>query len=243
VTATKLRPPDVEPLEVWDLPVADKLLQMWRTDASFPIRVASAVAQVRQDHPELAHVHLAGGGASAEIAAAIAEGGLPVSRDDDPFAAARAGAALVPGAGCADVGQTAVKLAFAGRAWRVDRDLSRAPLRDGVPFADRAAARATTIAALGEVLATTGAAQLVVALPCEFTPAGEPGGCTYCWSDPDPLLLAELARAARVELVALNDAELAAVAAAPHLPVDRWSLVLTIGFGVGAALRRPRAAI
>jgi hypothetical protein len=127
------------------------------------------------------------------------------------------------------------------RAWRVPRDLSVSPLRDDVPLADRAVARATTVAALGKLLATTGAAQLIVALPCEFTPAGEPRGCTYCWSDPDPLLLAELAWVAGAELLALNDAELAAVAAAPHLPVDRWSLVLTIGFGVGAALRGPRS--
>ncbi len=237
--ATRICPPYVVPLEVWDLPVGGQLLQMWRAADAFPERLAEAVALVRAQHPAIAHVHLAGGGASVGCADAVATLGLPCTRDDDPFTAALAGAALLPGAACADIGQTGVKLARGEDTWRIRRDLARAPLRDGVPRADRVAARTSTVAALGEALATTGARQLVVALPCEFTAAGEPLGCTYCWPERDPHLLADLARLADAELAVLNDAELAAVGAGPGLPRGVTSLVVTLGFGVGAALWRP----
>ena len=240
MSAQRISPPFVTPLEVWDLPVGGKLLQMWRSDDAFPERLADAVALVRARHPAIAHVHLAGGGASVGCADAVLALGVPCTRDDDPFTAALAGAALVRGAACADIGQTGVKLARGEATWRVRRDLARAPLRDDVPLADRAAARASTVAVLAEALATTGARQLVVALPCELDAAGQPLGCTYCWPPRDPALLADLSRLAQAELAVLNDAELATVGAAPKLPRGLTSLVLTLGFGVGAALWAPR---
>ncbi|HEV7559001.1 MAG TPA: hypothetical protein VGO00_26190, partial [Kofleriaceae bacterium] len=57
--------------------------------------------------------------------------------------------------------------------------------------------------------------------------------CTYCWRDPDPDLVPELERASGATIQIINDAVLAAHAA-PRRPGT--TLVLTIGFGVGAAL-------
>jgi hypothetical protein len=220
----------IVPVEVWDYPVAGRMLQEWRDDPAFPARVAEVVAAA---YPDIAHVHLMGGGADDRFVDALAARGIATTREPDPFAAARAGAAL-RGA-CADVGQTGIKLASGTRTWRVARDLARAPMRDDVPLADRPAARATTIAFLADALRGLGKAALV-GLPCEIA-ADVPRSCTYCWPDPDPALVADLARASGVAIEIVNDAELAALAAErdPRVPPGTC-LVLTIGFGVGAAV-------
>jgi hypothetical protein len=220
----------IVPVELWDFPVAGRMLQEWRDDAAFPARVADAVTAA---YPEIAHVHLMGGGADDRFVAELAGRGITATCDPDPFAAARAGAALA--GACADVGQTGIKLVAGARAWRLSRDLVRAPMRDGVPLAERAAARATTVAFLADALRGIGEHALV-GLPCEITD-GVPRSCTYCWPDPDPALVADLSRAAGVAIDIVNDAALAALAAErdPRVPPGTC-LVLTIGFGVGAAL-------
>ena len=252
----RLRLPFVIPLEVWDLPVAGRLLQGWRSDPTFDVRLAAVARSIREAPPptfsararaaaiEIAHVHLVGGGATDATSAAIAEhGGLSCSRSTEPFAPARAGSTLRPDALCVDVGQTAIKLVHRDREWRVERDRSLAPMRDEVPHDQRASARASTVRFLGALLASThSAARIVLALPCELDEADVPRSCTYCWRDPDPDLVPELARIARRSIEIVNDAELAAVAATAHglVPRDRTILVLTVGFGVGAALLLPR---
>lgn len=204
----------IVPVEIWDLPSAGKLLQERRADRDFPSRLAAALAAWT---PPVAfeRVHVMGGAATRAIAGALP---WPTTLDDDPFTAARAHAP------CADVGQTGVKLATRDRAWRVERDLARAPLRDG---ADREPARASTIAWLREVLAAL-AGPFTLGLPCELV-GGVPRSCTYAFRDPDPMLVAELG-VPIVEVV--NDAVLAARASG----VPAGTLVLTIGFGVGGAL-------
>jgi predicted NBD/HSP70 family sugar kinase len=82
----------------------------------------------------------------------------------------------------------------------------------------------------------------VLGLPCELDDAGLPRSCTYCWPDPDPHLIPDLARLANRSIEVANDAELAACAAAPMVPRDRTTLVLTVGFGVGGALLLPDEA-
>lgn len=234
----------VLPIEVWDLPAGGQLLQTWRHDPSFPERLVEVVAAIRAAPPaawsakaqalarSIAHVHVAGGGAGAVVAAIAARWSCTYSTD--PFAAARAGAAA--GVLGADVGQTAIKLAHGERTWRVERDLARAPLRDTVPRAARAAARASTIDFLGAALSGHAPAALL-ALPCEIVD-GVPRSCTYCWPDPDPDLAAAIAARAGCAITIINDAELAARAALPLLPAVT-TLILTIGFGVGGALAAP----
>ena len=231
----------VLPVEVWDLPVGGVLLQMWRHDPSFPARIVEAIDALRTAPPltwsaaareharEIAHVHIAGGGSGAVVDAVAAR--WSCTHSTDPFAAARAGTSA--GVLCADIGQTAIKLALNDRTWRIERDLARAPLRDTVLRAERAAARASTIDFLGVAIAGHAPAALL-ALPCEIVD-GIPRSCTYCWPDPDPELAAAIALRAGCTITIVNDAELAARAALPRLPAVT-ALVLTIGFGVGGAL-------
>jgi len=248
--------PRVIPIEVWDLPVAGKLLQEWRDDATFAERVAEMVIALRTAPPvaftararataaAISHVHLVGGAADETISTTIAGRGVPCTYSADPFAAARAGAALRPGVVCADIGQTAIKLVHGNRAWRIERDLEQAPLRDGVPLAERSSARRSTLAFLASTMreAAMEASSLVLALPCELDETGAPRSCTYCWPDPDPELVEDLRRLTGHPIEILNDAELAAIAASldPAVPRDATALVLTIGFAVGGALLEPR---
>jgi hypothetical protein len=258
----RIRPERVTPIEVWDLPVQDQPLQVHRFSKAFPDLLARSVAELRTRPPGswpeairervqcASHVYLAGGAAAdVTFRHALLEQGLDVTVADDPvFAAARAGSVLMGGDAslCMDVGQTSLKFARRGEAWSVPRDFAQAPLRDETPVSARKAARQSTIRFLASSLASSatgaeasGHEDIVVALPCEFTADGAPRGCSYCWEDPDPRLLSELAATLHPKsLRALNDAELAAVAADsdPRLPRSGAVLVLTIGHGVGGAL-------
>ena len=241
----RLALPGITPVEVWDLVVGGRMLQAWRADAGFPARVAEMVWMIREAPPAtwspqaralartIDRVHVAGGGADAAIADAIATR-IPCSRSTDPYAAART-ASRLPGPSPAlgvDLGQTGIKLALADRTWRVERDFARAPFRDDVPLADRDRARASTIAWIADALASAGTfGHAVIGLPCELDADGHPRSCTYAWRDPDPSFIPELG----LPSVAIaNDAELAALAV--HADPRSITLVLTIGFGVGGAL-------
>jgi len=164
----------------------------------------------------------------------------PVILARDPvFAAARASSILVPGTIGVDVGQTSIKVAHGDVTLRIERDLSRAPMRDDVPHESFASSRASTLDFLRDALAPLSAwpsHDVVLALPCALSP--EPASCTYCWHDGDPELLGVLAQSVRPKrLHVLNDAELAAAAADADPRVRAATiLVLTLGFGVGAAL-------
>jgi hypothetical protein len=238
----RLATPGITAVELWDVATSGKLLQEWRDDPAFAVHLAAVVEQVRVDPPavwsaaareaagRIAHVHFVGGGVTDETVAAIA---LPATRSRDPFAAARAGARR--GAVCADLGQTGIKLVHGERAWRVERDLARAPMRDDTPIAERGRARTTTIEFIAAVLGRP-ASQITLALPCELDEVGRPRSCSYCWSDPDPHLIGELEAATGCAIDYLNDAELAALAAQPELPANVTTLVLTIGFAVGGAI-------
>jgi len=233
-------------VELWDAPVAGKLLQEWRDDESFPERVAEVVAARFAGVPR---VHLAGGGATDAIREAIVRRGHACTMSTDPFEAARAGAARA--GACADVGQTSIKLVIGAgegrRERRIPRDFQLAPFRDAVSLGEREAARTSTIATLAQCLAEIPPQirGVLVGLPCEIRD-GIPRSCSYCWRDPDPDLVADLARAitayapradsAAVDVAIVNDAVLAAMAVSS---VTRPVAVITIGFGVGAALVEP----
>jgi hypothetical protein len=199
---------------------------------------------MRERAAAIKHVHLIGGGASEPgLVPELETVGFAVSVASEPrLAAVRAGLSLLPGAACVDVGQTSLKLAVAGDTWVIERDPVAAPQRDETAPEALAQARRSTIAFLAEGIARRlEGRSLVLALPCELSDDGVAAGCTYCWGQSDASLLRELADAAAVDWAALrilNDGELAGVAASrePSVPADQITLVLTIGFGVGAAL-------
>jgi hypothetical protein len=210
---------------------------MGRPDSGLFSRLVAAARTVREARP-IRHIHLTGGGASSELAITfVRDLDIPTTRSSDPLAPARAGARL--GLACADIGQTSIKLVDGVRAVSIDRDLVRAPLRESVAQADLATARDTTIGFLASLLAGLGP-KIIVALPCRIAD-GVPTGSTYCWRDPDPELLPELAKRADRTLDVVEGVELAALSAAENrlVPKTSTTLVLAIGHGVGAALLLP----
>lgn len=86
---------------------------------------------------------------------------------------------------------------------------------------------------------TDAPAGIVCALPSRLDDLGNPEGSSYIGMKDDISLLPDglaLAGLHRTAILTLNDAELAAVSARLHPLVRPPTLVLTIGFGVGAAL-------
>ena len=245
--------PGVRPLEIWDAPVAGRTLFAVQGEPDFPALLARVAARVCASDPARpSQVYLTGGAADRPgLCQALRSAGLDVLVAADPaHAAAHAGSLLVPGCLCIDVGQTAIKAAFRGRRESIPRAQSRAPLRDRVAAAERIEARDSTIEFCGEVFASLArrlarprCADVLLALPCAIGEDGTLGECTYLWDTFDRRLPPEFLSAfagARVHLV--NDAALATVAAAsdPRL-VQAPTLVLTLGYGVGAAHLDPLA--
>lgn len=252
------RAPSVTPLELWDMLVQGQPLQHYRWEPSFPRMLAAVVeglrtgalerdvgAQARELGRHIDTVYLTGGDAGAQLVAPLVDLGLTVNLAEDPvFAAVRAGWELAPPPIdlCADLGQTSIKLFDGRRTWRIERDRTRAPILGQDD--DRGDARRSTLEFIADALTTDGSpSRLLLALPCEIDEEQAPSACTYCWHDPDPSWRSELADRLGIatrDLRLINDAELAALAASRELgPRPKPALVLTIGFGVGAAILGP----
>lgn len=171
---------------------------------------------------------------------------------DERFAGERGGLALLEGRGggaVVDVGQTAIKASCRGRRLVRERDLRALPLElidpSGAPpraAPDRLERAAAFIGAAIAELGSDGDS-LVLALPCPLDDACVPGPCTYGWAGEARLVPAILERSGKHfrEVLVLNDAELAAETALARRPREAGErvLVLTLGFGPGAALIGP----
>jgi hypothetical protein len=207
----RFRPAQVTPLEIWDARIGGRTLFEWQALAEFPQALAQVVRGLRKEHG-FTHVHLLGGGARRE---GVAEA-VHASVSADPlFAAVRAGARIAQA--CADVGQTAIKLAQDGRVWSRPRD-ERRPALELI---------ASALSGLR--------GPCLLALPCALGDDLQLTECSYDWRPDDLKALLRLAHLDEETALIMNDAELAAVAARDEVPAGR-TLVLTLGFGVGAAL-------
>ena len=167
------------------------------------------------------------------------------------FSGASAGLSLLEQQGLTgwvlDLGHSQLKLAACDRVWTFPRDLTRlrashtSSLRR-IPV-QRRRLREFLALKLQIVMAETGCRpeSLLIALPSRLDNDGTPdasdyaGLCGYRELIPDTI---ELAGLADVAAFVLNDAELAALSARadPALASCRKILVLTLGFGIGAAL-------
>jgi hypothetical protein len=165
--------------------------------------------------------------------------------DDGAFVGERGGRALLghPARGLvADVGQTAIKLSSSERRLLRARDASLLPLElvdpGGAPPRPEPQRLSRAAEFIGAAIAELGAPgdRWVLALPCPLDDACVPGPCSYGWQDEARLVpaIVERSRLAPCEVLVLNDAELAAETAL--LDCRPPLLVLTLGFGPGAAL-------
>ncbi len=263
----RLRPPGVVPLELWDLELGAGILWDHMEGAALPTALVEAIEKLRRGTArtrsripipacarELRAVWLAGGRAHAIDATAMSTAlGLPVRIAPDPTAHAEHGArALVPEAArlaVVDLGQSCLKVFLDGRRFEHPRPWDRLPLRAQASASERELARSTLRQWVGEALghAAAGGAPpdvVVLALPCALPDTSIPGSSSYLGLEGDaafiPAVLAVAGWSSASRVLVLNDAELAAVAAGldPRTR-DTITLVLTLGFGVGGALRRP----
>ena len=252
---TRHRDPRIVPIEVWDLVVDGVPLYRADRGAGYGVLLGRAVESLIDGVAvsssgtlfpalcqDIRRVVLVGGAArevvwaSARVPAQVAE--------DSEHCAEQGGRAILARLGMqglvVDLGQSRLKVSGARR--RVyPRDLERIPV-SLCPLADtgRAALVAFVAAALREAADERAPAAIVLALPCELSPEGMLGTCSYPWRAGDPIVPEILAAAglADVPTVLINDAELAAVGVAERGPSDATTLVLTVGFGLGGALLR-----
>lgn len=249
------------PLELWDLRVGDGILWDWTGRDEFGRVLRESLAllhagggETRSDGPVpqavrgFSGLYFTGGGAAA----------IEASFEDCPWdvwfaangrsAAERGGTSVLAAHGRAgwvvDLGQSALKVFLDGRCRVFPRDYEALPVRgedeSGIKL-QRDALRAFIANSL-RVCVTDGwmAPEAVVcALPSSLDDDGVPEGSSYIGMKGDASLIPDsLDRAGLSPRLALllNDAELAAVSAGVDPRVRGKVLVLTIGFGVGAAL-------
>lgn len=209
----------------------------------------------RRDHQVCAgYEHLVvGGGRSLAIPdEVLARGPTPFTRLPDLYIGELGGLALAAEAGFSadetlilDLGQTSIKASYAGQRLHLPRDLQLLP-RGRVAHArhleQRERLREFLAAALERVRADLPPPRAVIfGLPGEVSAKGVPGRSTYAGMADDLALLPDaLARAGLApEMIGvLNDAALAAASAARLPEASVKTLVLTFGFGLGAALLR-----
>jgi len=242
------------PLEVWDLVIDGATLYEADRGVGFGAVLGRAVEQlidgiaVSESWPgfpeacrEIERVVLVGGAAGT----VVWRGRVPatVARDAE-LCAERGGRAILARAGVrglvVDLGQSRLKVSGVERRV-LGRDLGRIPISARpVDGRGREALVEFVADALREAVAEECPEALVLALPCEIGDDGAVGTCSYPWDAGSPIVQEILLRAglARLPGWLLNDAELAAIGVAEDEPGDGVTLVLTLGFGVGAALVR-----
>jgi hypothetical protein len=261
---TRLRPPGVVPLEPWDLELRAGILWDHMEHDTLPAALVEAIEQLRQGTArtrsrtpiparvrDVRAVWLAGGRARSLDARGLTTAlDLPVYIAQAPTTVAERGArVLVPEAtllAVIDLGQSRLKLSVGGRRFAFARPWDRLPLCGGPADREPARARAALRVWVSDALAQarTRPDAVVFALPCELPDTPIPGSSSYAGLQGDagfvPDVLAAAGWAPRCVLV-LNDAELAAVAAGLDPRTHgTLTLVLTLGFGVGGALKAPR---
>ncbi len=264
----RYRPPGIVPLELWDLCVGDAILWGLMDQPDFPAIFVRALEELhagraisRSDGPvsDAARgfdaVFIGGGGAgNPRLRTALAEAPWPVLFGvDEVYVGSRGGHALLAQHGLAgivaDLGQTRLKVSWGEKRWDFARDFARLPLReDGAspaPAGQRAALRAFLCGHLAHC-GTAAPEGIVLALPARLDDTGSPEGSSYVGMAGDAQLVPDVLRRLGWEDAPnwlVNDAELAAMTARLDervRPEDR-TLVLTLGFGLGAALLLPCA--
>lgn len=258
----RVRPENILPLELWDLRVNDGILWDHMSSPDFGrvlggalMKVWSGTAVTRSDGPvadrvkHFTRLYLTGGGA-ANVMEELRRGPWRTVHPsvDNDFGGEAGGLAVLERRGVGgwvmDLGQSTLKLSAEGRRRAWPRDFIRLPIRGGSDdppeTAQRTELRKFLTEAVKECLAVIpGPPEAIVcALPSRLDEAGVPEGSSYIGMGGDVSLLPDVLADAGLEgteILVLNDAELAAVSAQLDPRVKAGTLVLTIGFGVGAA--------
>lgn len=262
----RFRHPEIAPLEISDARVDGATLWEWSQDPRFACMLRRALERWhegdrpgRTDEPAPAGVEsfevvfLTGGRAQSHpVRAELAGLPWPVFFGADTlFAGERGGFELLQVrercGWVADLGKSQLKLSAPCRRWVFARDWTRLPqacevLPAQVP-AQRRRLREFIALSLQTAMVESGQRPqaLVFAFPTRLDIDGTPGNTNYAGLPGDRALLPAalaLAGLSHLPLFVLNDAELAALNARTdgRLRGFRKVLVLTLGFGIGAAM-------
>lgn len=262
----RVRHSEILPIELGDLCVNGGLLGAMNTYALFPPALRAGIESLRAGRgvsrssgrmPSVISgfeaVFLTGGRITErEVCAELARLDCPVVfGGDDIFAGVRGGLELLRTRGLSgwvlDLGQSQLKLAAPERRWTFPRDWTRLRAEGIVPEVELPAQRRRLreFIALKLQIAMTELVRrpeaLVFGLPAPLDDEGVPQGGGYAGMRGDRMLLPDarqLAGLAGLPLLVLNDAELAALCALADSRLAEFKkvLVLTLGFGIGAAL-------
>lgn len=240
------------PVELWDLVVDGAPLYAAARDATYGRTLARAVEALLDGEaacesatplpPECRRIDrvVLAGGASGHVRWTSSR--VPAVFAPEPERCAeRGGHALLAGAPglVVDLGQSFLKiLASDGRRWSFPRDLAAIPISTRPIDGTGREALIAFVAAGLRAAAGAGCERIVMALPCEISPDGALGTCSYPWRAGEPIVEAFLDAAGLggVPTLLVNDAELAAIGVAEDGVAPGVTLVLTLGFGVGGAL-------
>lgn len=227
------------PLEIWDVVIDGRILWEWQQDECFPEILSSVLAQLvdgtalghemrKIQHIPLSYdrLYMTGGGSQlkdlrrqfpeADFSRSPVFGGCEAALSfwDDPLVI--------------DVGQTQIKVAYEDERIAVPRDFQRLPINAPSDYS-------CLLDFIAGALPKYNPQNAVLALPCSIGSDLSLGDSSYSSMKGNPFLLEDLSKSyPEATWHILNDAELASLCA---IKADMHAtLVLTIGFGVGACL-------
>ncbi len=268
-TVTRYRPPGVTPLELWDLWIGPRILWETMQEPTFSELLCDVLTRLRQGEgatrsegpvPAIIRgfdaLYVAGGRVrETSLRSALRQLDLPVFFSSTPENPGRNAALnLLAGKGSltpwlCDLGQAGLKLCSKNLSRQFPRDLQRLPIRrdSGDEKIDQQRQQlrqwmAESLRAFAETTPPPDA--LLFALPSRLDDIGIPEGSSYIGMAGDLALIADVVDATGFKphpALVLNDAELAALDASADPQIERSvkTLVITLGFGLGAALVIP----
>lgn len=263
-TITRYRPPGVIPLELWDLWVNGRTLWETMNGGNFPDVLCGIIQKLRRGEGETRSEGpvpdvikgfdslFVSGRRSQEppLFAALRGLDLPTifTRTPDHPGSVQ-GLHLLGdfgGGWLCDLGQSALKICAASQSMKFGRDLQRLPIRvegsmESIPL-QRQQLRDWLSESL-RIFSTRAEVPeaILFALPSRLDDAAVPESSSYIGMEEDGMLIHDVVKAAGVNprrVMVMNDAELAALDALcePQLQGRAKTLVITLGFGLGAAL-------
>jgi len=260
---TRYRSPAITALELGDLWVDGRILWYAMQEENFPEVLCGVIQSLQRgegatesEGPVPAVIkgfdslYVAGGGSQEPaLRTALGELDFPVSFSRTPdYPGEEQGLRLLARTGggwVCDLGQSSFKICAAKRM-RFERDQQRLPVRTDQPvetIEDQRRQLRDWLSHSLRAFATQCAAPsaMLFALPCRVNAAAVPDATSYIGMAGDDRLIADIIAAAGlkpVPVLVMNDAELAALdaLAEPELAHCDKTLVLTLGFGLGAAL-------
>jgi hypothetical protein len=260
---------EVTPIEIWDCIVPNGILWDFMYTETFPQLLKSVIRQVHEGSaiaasgeiiPERSlgfdSLYICGGGAqNRPVIEAIQELCIHAVFAEDPvFSSAKGGQRLLENIGLRgptiDVGQTQIKISSNGVNRAFKRDFDTLAVRTGQRGSLIDEQLTSFYSYVSDSIkqcinVTTPPEAIVLALPCSITTDCTLGESSYIGMKGNNKMISTIVGKAGLEgaeVLLLNDAELTGYTALsdPRLAGYKKTLVLTLGFGVGASIMEPK---